>query len=187
MCDGEAKVTKILMVSSLIKSKSVDHAVFAVDELKKSGHKFTLSVVGGGELSCELQALVQRLGLQEYVFFKGVLPHESLEDVFAAHDIFLVCSSQEGRSTVVMEALAVGLPVVASNVKGVRELLVGSPCSYMYEYGDVSMITKSLLLANDRLQSVGKIRSSDYSKRWVDELGLTWESTSESYKKIFDG
>ncbi|HZT41918.1 MAG TPA: glycosyltransferase family 4 protein [Chthonomonadaceae bacterium] len=87
-----------------------------------------LALVGGGYMGAvevveKLQARVHELGLSERVRFLGRRPHEEVADWIGASDVYCLPSRNEGCPNVVLEALACGRPVVASNVGGVPELL----------------------------------------------------------------
>lgn len=118
--DGE-KV--ILFVGRLAEKKGVRFLLEAMHSV--SGAR--LVVVGDGPLRSELAALAQPLG--ERVRFAGAKTHEELKDIYASADVFAMPSitakdgDQEGFGLVMLEAFASGLPVVASDSGGIRDLV----------------------------------------------------------------
>ena len=85
-----------------------------------------LIIVGGGPEQGNLEALAQRLGVSDRVTFIGMLPQADLRDYYNAADALVLASSREGWANVLLESMACGTPVVASNVWGTPEV-VASP------------------------------------------------------------
>ena len=84
-----------------------------------------IAFVGSGPLERELRSRAQELGLGERALLVGEQPPANLRDWYAACDVLLLTSSREGRPNVVLEALACGRPVVATDAGGTAELLGG--------------------------------------------------------------
>src|SRR5262249_27218197 len=83
----------------------------------------TLLVVGEGVLRNSLTRLVDRLGLASRVRFLGSVPQARLRTVYCAADALVLASSREGWPNVLLEAMACGTPVVATNVGGIAEIV----------------------------------------------------------------
>ena len=86
-----------------------------------------LVFLGRGELEAELRAAIVRDGLADRVELRGEVDPEQLADWYRAADLLLLTSRREGRPNVVLEALASGLPVVATRAGGTAELLADTP------------------------------------------------------------
>ncbi|WP_329367281.1 glycosyltransferase family 4 protein [Streptomyces sp. NBC_01483] len=84
-----------------------------------------LRIVGDGELRGRLIAQAQQLGLRNVEFAGGLLG-EDLVKAYADADAFVLASDKEGMPLVVLEAMAAGLPVIATDVPGTRELVAGT-------------------------------------------------------------
>jgi glycosyltransferase involved in cell wall biosynthesis len=82
-----------------------------------------LEIVGDGPLRAEYEALAQELGLEERVRFAGVRPKPELAERMRDSDLFVLASRFENNPCVVLEAMASGLPVVATRVGGLPELV----------------------------------------------------------------
>jgi glycosyltransferase involved in cell wall biosynthesis len=82
-----------------------------------------LVIVGEGPWRSELEGRVAALGLTERVRFAGVIGREELPDYYAAADALVFASAREGMPNVILEALACGLPVIATNAGGIGEIL----------------------------------------------------------------
>jgi glycosyltransferase involved in cell wall biosynthesis len=78
-------------------------------------------IVGDGERRTELEALTRELGLEERVRFLGW--RQDLETIYGATDVCVLTSRNEGTPVAVIEALAAGVPVVSTDVGGVRDVV----------------------------------------------------------------
>jgi len=119
--DGEAR--RLLTVGLLdTPRKGVDVLLEAL-ALVPSRERLRLDVVGEGELLPGYEALAERLGLGETVRFHALEPKPALAERMRSADLFVLASRYENNPCVVLEAMASGLPVVATRVGGVPELV----------------------------------------------------------------
>jgi glycosyltransferase involved in cell wall biosynthesis len=88
--------------------------------LKSGGLRFRLIIAGSGELETELYALRDQLALRDEVHFPGYV---DLATLYPAADIFVISSHLEGLCTSIMDAMAVGIPVVATRTGGIPEII----------------------------------------------------------------
>ncbi|NHN38101.1 glycosyltransferase family 4 protein [Pseudomaricurvus alcaniphilus] len=173
---------RILMVSSLIESKSIDHALVALAEIKDDYPGVMLDIVGAGPEMNKLIDCCERLGLADRVKFHGAIAQNEVYKQYLDSDVLLICSKAEGRSSVVLEALALGVPVIGSRSEGIRELLEDAPASKMYQYGSIS----GLVAAIKEMHSLClNCEYGSENRRYLESLSLTWESTAEKYTSIF--
>jgi glycosyltransferase involved in cell wall biosynthesis len=118
--------TTICAVGRLGHEKGADVLVEAVAHMRDSGRPdIQVLLVGGGEMESALRSRVQELRLDDMVRFCGMRPHDEIPLWISAADLLCLPSRREGCPNVVLEALASGVPVVASNVGGVAELVNG--------------------------------------------------------------
>jgi glycosyltransferase involved in cell wall biosynthesis len=97
--------------------------VQALARLRSRGRDVTLALIGDGSERVKLEAEVARLGLHDRVTFLGALGHDAVRTSFEQADIFCLPSLAEGAPFVLMEAMASGVPVVATTVAGIPELI----------------------------------------------------------------
>jgi len=120
----EGSRARLIYVGNLTLPKRVDTILRALAEALRAGPQATLAIVGDGYLRPQLEALCAELGLNGLVRFWGARPHEAILEVLASADVFVHCSDNEGLPVAISEALSAGLPVVASNVGGIPDLVI---------------------------------------------------------------
>jgi glycosyltransferase involved in cell wall biosynthesis len=115
---------RLLTVGALAEKKGHVHLLDAVARLRDHHEReVLLYVVGDGELRGALERQTQRLGLAGQVLFHGELPKERVAELMREADLFVLPSLHETFGCVLIEALASGLPAVATRVGGVPEVL----------------------------------------------------------------
>jgi len=119
----DVALTLITVASLEQPYKGVAVLLDAVSELRRSGRPVKLLVVGDGELMGELQAQAQSLGIASNVEFLGQLDREGVQRALDRADVFVLPSLTEGLPRALLEAMARGLPAVATTVGGIPELL----------------------------------------------------------------
>lgn len=114
----------LLSVGSLIPRKGHDLVIQALAHMPDCH----LTIAGDGPLRDELQNLAHRLGVTKQVHFLGEVPHAQLPQIYRDADMMVLASAREGWANVLLESLACGTPVVATNVNGSPEV-VSSPAA----------------------------------------------------------
>lgn len=113
----------LLTVGNLHEHKGQRVVVQALACLRRQHPKAQLAIVGDGPDRAALQALAEREGLADAVRLVGAVPNAELARWYSAADVLVLASSREGWPNVLLEAMACGTPVVASNVGGVPEIV----------------------------------------------------------------
>lgn len=116
-----ADIPVIITVARLASVKGLQYAVAAAGALKQQQVPFTWLLVGQGPELANLQAQAQSLGLGDSVRWLGF--QHDIPGLLAAADVFVLPSLQEALGLVILEAMAAGLPVIASRVGGIPELI----------------------------------------------------------------
>ena len=119
----------LLSVGHLIERKGHDLVIRALPRLPG----VRLAIAGDGPLGEELRRLAATLGVGDRVRFMGSLPQRDLPDLYSAADILVLASSREGWANVLLEAIACGTPVVASNVWGTPEVVAAPEAGELIE------------------------------------------------------
>lgn len=110
----------VVSVGELIKRKNHESAVLAIAQLKRQDVFYV--VCGRGALEADLKSLAKDLKIENRVIFLGF--RKDIPRILAACDLFLFPSLQEGLPVALMEAMAAGLPVVCSQIRGNTDLIV---------------------------------------------------------------
>ncbi|HET9028724.1 MAG TPA: glycosyltransferase [Candidatus Aquilonibacter sp.] len=113
-------------IGRLAKEKGIDELIASFALLAPLRPHARLFVVGGAKRNSrigELRALAAHFGIADRVDFAGALPNDAIADAFRACDVIAVPSHYEAFGLVALEARACGIPVVASDVGGLRELV----------------------------------------------------------------
>jgi glycosyltransferase involved in cell wall biosynthesis len=173
---------RILYLGSLIPRKSVHTLVSAHERLEREGHRVVTAIVGDGPCEGEIHADVRRRGLQS-VILAGSQPPALVPEWLRSAEILALPSLSEGRPTVVIEALAYGLPVVATDIPGTRELVAVGRTGFLVPPGDDVGLASKLreLLENPTLRRA----MADEIRRRVDEEGLTTAGAARRYSALY--
>jgi colanic acid/amylovoran biosynthesis glycosyltransferase len=122
------------------------HAVLidAFAHLVASGREIELILVGEGRLRRAIGRRVQQLGLHSRVLCTGVIDNADLPALLQSAEIFVLASHAEGLPVALMEAMAVGIPCVATTVNGVPELIVHEQTGLLVPPGDIGALVGAL-------------------------------------------
>ena len=136
----------VMTIARLEKVKGVEYLIraLATPALRRSAG-IRLSVIGDGSERKNLERLVAKLGLTEKVKFLGEVPNQKIPEHLAGADCFVLPSLKEGFGIAVLEAWAAGLPVIGSNVGGIKELIEDGKTGILVEPGDPEAIAKAIL------------------------------------------
>jgi len=110
----------MLSVGNLVELKGHHLAIEALAKMPKGTR---LAIIGKGSERARLESLSRQLGVTDRVHFAGLVLPDQLKWWYSAADVLVLCSSREGWPNVLLEAMACGTPVVATNVGGVAEML----------------------------------------------------------------
>jgi glycosyltransferase involved in cell wall biosynthesis len=132
----------IVFVGRLREPKRADLAVRALAILRRTRPEARLDLVGDGPLRAELEALAEREGVREAVRFVGT--SHDVPELLKRACCLLLASEYEGCPLTVLEAMAAGVPVVASAVGGIPELVVPGETGYLVPAGDPEPFASAL-------------------------------------------
>lgn len=131
---------QIVSIGELHMSKGIDRALIALAQCKHL--HWTYHIIGDGEKRGYLENLVSQLGLTERVHFYGFVENASL--YFNSFDLFLFPSRTEALGYVAIEAIFSKLPIIASNVGGIPEVLFDDPYSKVINCDDEKKFKETL-------------------------------------------
>ena len=176
---------RVLSVARLAREKGLDGLLQAVAKLVEHGVDAELRLVGDGPDSDHVQARASALGIADRCSFAGRLSEEDVPAEYAHADIFVMSSLMEGLPVVLMEALALDVPVVAPHVAGIPELVVHDETGLLYRPADWDDLAAQLIrLANDPEL---RRRLADNGRRRVEEefeIGRAVEPLHRRFERL---
>lgn len=178
----EKDIIELIFLGRLHPIKRCDDLLRACKKLDNDFKNWHLTIVGDGELFEELLNLSVELGISEKVTFAGYQnnPSEWLEK----SDIFLITSDSEGMSNSMLEAMAIGIPIITTRVSSV-ETMLGKDYEYTINARDVDSLSKKIFELATNFEK-RKFLSSYIYTRCIDNFSI--ESVAkkyiERYKKL---
>ena len=112
------------------------------DERVEPKYKIRYLIAGRGRMAAELRDIIKTMGLSDYVKMLGF--RRDVADVFAASDIYVFPSHQEGLPVALMEAMSVGLPVICSKIRGNTDLIEDGVGGYLFDSKDEQTLVLAL-------------------------------------------
>lgn len=172
----------ILCVGRLHPQKGLDWLLAAMPAVFERLSTHDLLVVGGGPDATQLQAQTRQLGIAERVHFLGW--RGDVPRLMAAASLLVLPSRWEGMPNVVLEAMATGLPVVATDTHGVRELLAPNDVEQTVQFGDTTALVEKLVafgLDSPLAKRVGIANQQRAASRFsTDSMVNAYETLYES-------
>jgi L-malate glycosyltransferase len=171
-------VVRVGMISRM-NSAAKNHAAFlrAAAELLKLCPTVEFVLVGDGPLRPELEGMATELGIKEKVLFVG--ERHDIPAILASLDVTVLISSSESLSNVILESMAAGVPVVATDVGGNRELVKDGETGLMVSRGDEKKLVEVLVsLVRDpikRSQYAGRSKEFARANFHIDQVRLRFE------------
>lgn len=142
---------RIVSVARLTEKKGLDVAVKASAILKQRGGQFQYTIIGNGDQDEMMRDFIAREGMEDCVSMPGFKPQEEIRRALSEADIFLLPSKtaadgdMEGIPVALMEAMAVGLPVVSTFHSGIPELIENNVSGWLVEEDDPEALAETLL------------------------------------------
>ncbi|QZX96894.1 colanic acid biosynthesis glycosyltransferase WcaL [Pantoea alfalfae] len=142
---------RIVSVARLTEKKGLDVAVKASAILKQRGGQFQYTIIGNGDQDEMMRDFIAREEMEDCVSMPGFKPQEEIRRALSEADIFLLPSKtaadgdMEGIPVALMEAMAVGLPVVSTFHSGIPELIENNVSGWLVEEDDPEALAETLL------------------------------------------
>ena len=114
---------RFVSVGSLLRGKGFDLLIPAFAKFHEENPTATLEIIGGGKCRQELEQLAAQLQLQDAVTFQGLLSRQKIAERFQESDYFVLASRSETFGVAYIEAMAAGLPVIATACGGPEEFV----------------------------------------------------------------
>jgi glycosyltransferase involved in cell wall biosynthesis len=178
----------ILFVGRLAEKKGVSYLISAMVQIKKSLPGCRLLIVGDGPEKPLLEKQVAEHALNESVIFAGSIAKANLPAFYHSADVFVLPSiiaesgDTEGLGVVLLEAIAAGVPVVASNVGGIPDIIIDGKTGLLVEQKNPSEISEaivSLLTHEKKAKALSKAALEHVQKNY------SWEKVSGKFSELY--
>jgi len=172
----------IICVSRVTPRKGIRFLVQAFKILEARYDHIRMIIAGDGNEKKSLEQLVRGLGLEDKVVFLGVVPHEKLIDYYQKANVFVLPSLNEGMSNTMLEALACGLPMVATDTGGTKELITNRKNGLIVEMqnpDDLAEKIEQIILDRELEKQMG-IESRILAEQ------LSWGKVASQYVDIYE-
>ena len=166
-------VLRLGIAARLSPEKNLEQLLCAISECRSRGARMQLTIHGEGPLRVELEASIKQLDLADCVTLPGA--RAALEDWYPELDALLLPSLSEGLPMSVLEALACGCPLVASDVGALPEVLSGLPGCALIRAGDLAELVAALMAVRPRVVADGRLRERVNARYSVARMAAAYE------------
>ena len=156
----EADKKIITFSGRLVQRKRVDLLLRAVSEIVKVRKDVRVIILGHGELLGDLQRMAIELNIPEYILFKGFV--SNILDYLHIADVFVLTSDMEGMPNALLEAMACRLPVIATRIGGVVDVVEDKKNGLLVTSGDVEELKDAILKLLEDVQLSASIAEKAY-------------------------
>ena len=174
----------IYFAGRIVKSKGLQYLIKAYSMLNSEiRDEFELVIGGFGPEKENLENLASKLGIKNRITFLPWLSNLDFIKKIACSSVYVMPSLFEGLPVALLEAMALGKPVIASNIPGIQEVLTHGKDGFLFKAGDVFEFKKylELLLEDKDLQK----RIGKNARKTVEEK-YTLEKVADSYLKLYE-
>src|SRR6478609_5041337 len=160
----------IIAVGRLIPKKGFGDLIRACALLAEHGKLFRCEIIGEGPLKDELRRQIDELGLQNNVVLTGAKPQTQLRGRLAAANVFVLPSlidpdgGMDNLPTVIMEAMATGLPVVSTSIGGIPEMIIENETGFLVQPSDAAAMADAIQNVIYDPSSAAKLGQSGYER-----------------------
>jgi colanic acid/amylovoran biosynthesis glycosyltransferase len=164
---------RVVCVGRLCEAKGHLLLLEAMKQLMAEGLQFKLTLVGDGPLRTEITTLAAQLGLEDSVEITGWSSNSEVRQHIRSARVLVLPSFAEGLPVVIMEALALGCPVISTYVAGIPELVESGVCGWLVPPGSVEALTAAmrhaLQMPAEDLEQMGRRGAERVAQQHVAE------------------
>lgn len=178
---GRKNAHRVVTVARLSPEKGLPFLIEAIKIARHSVEDAELVIVGGGALETELKAYVEKLSLQDVVRFLGAMPNAEAMAEVAKSAVFALPSLGEGLGIVLLEAQALGVPVIGTDVGGIPDVIEHEKTGLLVPPSDAKALAEALVRVltepglGDRLAAGAKERLAKFD----------WDKIAEDYAALY--
>lgn len=177
-------VTELITVGILLKRKGVELIIKALGEILKTNKNVRLRIVGDGPQMGYLREETKRYNLTKNVIFQGFIPNQKISKFYQKAHIFVSMSRAESWGQMYLEAMASGLPIVATKNVGSNEIVKDGEVGYLVEQEDYQQLAEKViyLIKNPDLVAILGRRAREKVQKFYD-----WDKAIiPKYLKIYE-
>ena len=178
--DGYEDEPVIISVANLIPYKDYFTVFKSLSYLKKKGVSFRYMAIGEGPMRKQLETEIKNLKLTKEVILMGRT--DKVQQYLKAADLFVHSSEGEGCSNAILEAMAAGLPVIASNTGGTSEI-TGIENGQLFDYQNEAQLSEAL---ETHLADPEMLKKKSKRSRQIIEEHFTIEKMTANYLSILN-
>jgi glycosyltransferase involved in cell wall biosynthesis len=135
---------KFVVLSTRPLKEMYDHPTLLAAIARQGCEDFAVAFVGDGNLRADLEKRVRDLKIEDRVRFEGLVENERIPEVLSAGDLYATCSRSDSASLGLLEAMALGLPVVASDIPANREWVADNQSGWLFAPGNPDALAQVL-------------------------------------------
>ena len=175
---------RILYVGRVVYEKGVKELITSFGALCQQEDDVELVIAGDGDALEDMKALARRSGLEDRVTFLGWLPHDEIIEQYGQAMVVVLPSFSEGMPYAVLEAMAAGRPVIATDVSGLKDVVDHQKSGLLYDVSDPDGLREAMLrLVTDPelCRQLGerareRCQASFGRQRWLEDTVMVYES-----------
>jgi L-malate glycosyltransferase len=167
--------------SRVTKRKGLEYLIQAIQKLAPKYPNLFLKIAGEGDEKENLERMVKNLGLEEKIEFLGRIAREETAPYYQEASIFVLPSLNEGMSNAMLEALATGLPLVATDTGGTKELVEDGENGFIIKMKDSDDIAEKI----EKLFNDGGLRERMGAASRKKAETMSWEKAAKKYIEIY--
>ena len=176
-----------LFMGLYIPSKGIIDLIQATALIKREGlDTFCMTLCGKGEMEREIDSKIEEYNLNGNIINKGWVSGEVKENCFKEADVLVLPSYKEGMPMVILEAFSYGLPVIATNISGIPELITHGENGFLFRPGDIESLAiyMKTMMSDAALRKRMGAKSIQYAARFDrDVIAQEWKNI---YQKSID-
>lgn len=182
---GQEKLTLVLSSVAMNSERKGEKVVIeTVKKCRDRGYEVTAILIGDGTLRKSFEEYAENLGVRKYVEFTGLLPSsDHVREVMLGADVFVFPTMGEGLPRGILEAMAIGMPVLSTPVGGIPEVI---DRQYLFDPLDTEGFSKMICHLLDNKDELNEMSKANYEKSLEFSNSILQERRNQFYTKLKD-
>ncbi|NQY62261.1 MAG: glycosyltransferase, exosortase A system-associated [Alteromonadaceae bacterium] len=182
---GDAFV--IGFAGSFYQYEGIDILIKSLSILKLKGLNIKVLLVGGGVQQQNIESLIKQLDLQDNVILTGRVPHEEVKDYYSVMDVTVLPRKSMRLTELVtplkpLEAMALGVPVIASDIGGHKEIITDNETGFLFKADDEKALADAIQSIMENSEKVPDVIKN--ARNYVEEV-RNWEVSVSNYPAVY--